>query len=482
MKFESDVELANTPYTYGQHDAKQVDRHPALYTEQLKVIDTLIKFLGERHKNLTDRHMPSLELANCIKIEKSPLSAYRVGEYVDPDQLPFNIAVFLQLEDEGKSKYRLSPRAVSQLNDKLDLPKAYINKLLGDQQQNDANFSLVQQIYKHELERIPCSELLVRFADIKDEKKSASGEKGIVRAILPGDFNRLDNIYILSAVQAALNSAEYLCSYDLSLQCDGDNLRLEMKNSEHKRALESVNDEVLAGFSLRNSETAPNSLYLEMLLVRLVCTNGMTSKNREKIKLSTRVKGSLLTSFWNELPPVELPELMQKQIDFAVQEALYEVSSQETINSELVALDEELNLLANQPIELDDPRALRALVGEVLKLGGLRLLRGVSVDDVIKAVEEERQTLEGNASDSALVLFHAITRVARNFGSAKAQREEQRRRGRGRRSPAMSIVEQWDLGDQIRERARIVSNRSFDWEKVHRKARRATRKIEVPHI
>lgn len=452
--------------------------------EQLRShFERLSQELEERHGLLDDWHPDVITLSKSFKVifEEKPRQDQHTSDWRKPNKGKAAPARWfaLCLRRKGKN-YKLTQHAVRQLNKILDVPQSYINSLLSANDEDARR--LLEDIYSRELSQLKSSHLLIRLENYWH--KDAKATDGIVRAVLPKSFNRLDNLYMLRAFCEVLEDRPELLSGGFRLQCDGDHFRLEVSSDRHRERLTAEGDEAITGFAFRNSEIEKNSLFFEVLLIRLVCTNGMTTNDNKKFKLSSKVNRLLDTEYWDMLPPVQLPGQLQGSINAAIEKGLEEVTTGDAMVQQLGVLRRELQHLSSIPLDVDvrDRDRLRALVGEVLTMGGFRMMRGVSIDDVMEALEEERETLHGNARNSALAIFHAITRVARNFGGANQTRSEGLHGGRGRSTPRLSIAEQWELGDQMRARSRRVSHERFDWGEVKRRARRTVRKIEVPHI
>lgn len=108
------------------------------------------------------------------------------------------------------------------------------------------------------------------------ERRMVRTLDGSVRAFLSDRYRRLDNLELCSAVLpiiAEMKGAEYQ-----SCEVTPNHMYLKVVNKRVKAEV-AVGDVVQAGFVISNSEVGLGSVKVEPLVYRLVCKNGMISKD-----------------------------------------------------------------------------------------------------------------------------------------------------------------------------------------------------------
>ena len=179
---------------------------------------------------------------------------------------------FLNLEDiiiSGESHY-LKPVAQQSICTRLGIPITYLRKCPNDVQAYNMN---------HWIEKERNPELFFRF------------DNSDVRAIFTPRYRPVDNFEILTQ----LDSLGFTPDTEVQVSLDQEFMQLSIPDSGKTFTLNG-GDKITPGVSITNSEVGISSLSLFAFYVRLVCTNGLVSK--EQIGASFRhISLKILTKF-----------------------------------------------------------------------------------------------------------------------------------------------------------------------------------------
>ena len=179
---------------------------------------------------------------------------------------------FLNLEDiiiSGEYHY-LKPVAQQSICTRLGIPITYLRKCPNDVQAYNMN---------HWIEKERNPELFFRF------------DNSDVRAIFTPRYRPVDNFEILTQ----LDSLGFTPDTEVQVSLDQEFMQLSIPDSGKTFTLNG-GDKITPGVSITNSEVGISSLSLFAFYVRLVCTNGLVSK--EQIGASFRhISLKILTKF-----------------------------------------------------------------------------------------------------------------------------------------------------------------------------------------
>lgn len=227
--------------------------------------------------------------------------------------------LFVQVQNDSTHTLAPSPWAHSQLAEYADIPKAYYDRVLGE------NPSLTALALNHGF---------AIQAGIAASQKGIAGRMlrthgGKLRAMVSSRYRTLDNFDLFEAIAPAL--------IDLGFEPESVELtdkRLYLKVLSPKIESEvSVGDTVQYGLVVSNSDVGAGSVRVEPLLYRLVCKNGMISSTAIRKAhlgrnlagddisdlLSDRTKELSDAAFWNQIRDVVVntakPEFFEREVN-----------------------------------------------------------------------------------------------------------------------------------------------------------------------
>ena len=301
---------------------------------------------------------------------------------------------------DRKKSYSLNAQSWQQLLDCVGIPKTYSQKLLTE------NPELLVDNINNGLNHINKT-LLLRLTS--DTPNHNDGDE--IRAILPKTYNRFDNLYI---VQSLLRIKDQLGDYEIkNVLYDGNFLHIEYLIANAKQLLRDVDDQIMIGFRITNSETSSTGKFsVRLYFERLVCTNGMTTGHSEDFDISKKIADKLDTLFPCGLPPNDLPTKLNEEIDEFLIAAIGEIKKLE--RNEYLNLQKEMASLRKQSVSIDNEQEALAHISVMLRVSGMHKYAGVSRDEIYQAYLEECKN-SPHTKGTALVLYNAFTRYVSNF-------------------------------------------------------------------
>jgi hypothetical protein len=194
---------------------------------------------------------------------------------VDVPALSFESLNTMKIGDERHTLRTVAQRSIAW---RLGIPYNYLAKCPPELQKEQMSYWIKSERRE---------KLFVRF----------DGEE--VRAVFTPRYKPVDNFEVL----ARLDEMGY--TPDTKVQCSLDGEFMLLSIPDGRRQFKINGDKMTPGISVSNSEVGLASLSVSAFILRLVCTNGMVSKN--EISASYRhISTKILT---------ELPQVFQKVID-----------------------------------------------------------------------------------------------------------------------------------------------------------------------
>lgn len=285
---------------------------------------------------------------------------------------------------ETLGEFGVNSHAHQQIASRVDIPKKYYDKML--------NFAphLLSSNVNHWLQKNP-EERMIRTLD------------GRVRAFLSKRYRPLDNYDLASVVLPQIDKQG--CEV---VSCDVTETRMYIKVISTKVVAEvTVGDVVQSGIVISNSEVGSGSLRIEPLVYRLVCNNGMISKDSSLRKyhvggrntgegdnvyefLKDETKQQDDKAFWMKVRDIVAASFDQIQFDKTVTRMQHAASQQITGNvSEVVEVTSSRLMLSDD----EQNGVLKHLVngGDLSKYGLLNAVTRMSqdIDDYGRATDFE---------------------------------------------------------------------------------------------
>lgn len=237
----------------------------------------------------------------------------------------------------------------TQFSTRLDIPKRYYDKMLG----NENNHSLLDSNVTHWLESKGNANYLLRTFIDKEEKV------GIARAILSDRYNVLDNYDVMLATLDAIRESginvmiesgditdtkfymRFICP---EIEVDAPELLKDYRLPNGSKG----GNGVISGFVISNSETGNGKFSISPRAVVLACRNGMIFKDDafQKTHLGAKME-EFSTIDWSETTRQKNYELVMSQ----VKDAISFYASQEYLGAKIHELTEKGNKELNHPIE-----------------------------------------------------------------------------------------------------------------------------------
>lgn len=277
-------------------------------------LDVYFKHLSQeleaRHGLHDDWHPSTTDLSSAVNVivgDRREVATNTQGRFA------------LCLSHEGKN-YKLAPRAVSQLNKLLDVSQNSIKSILSAR--DETARMLLQGLYSRELRRRKLYDCLVRLR--KNTQRVGGATDGVVRAILPKNFDRLDSLYWLRAFKSVLVRHAELLDGRIRLQCDGDRFWFHVFSARLMRdgceeSITAAGDEVIGGFVFRNSEIATNSFFFQAIMMPPEHTHERTTEYYRKILFRAEANIRAKTAYLDELPPLYLPREKQVSLNSVIE-------------------------------------------------------------------------------------------------------------------------------------------------------------------
>ena len=366
--------------------------------------------------------------------------------------------------DEAYAFNEQSRRHIFELT---NIPKTYYRRLLTE------NPELLANNVHHGLRSLN-KKLLLRLTT----KASGRYEGGEIRAILPGTYNRFDNLYI---VQSLLRVEDRLGGYKIkNILYDGEYLLVEYLLPGARKLLQDVNDEVMIGFRIANSETSFRQKFtVELYFERLVCTNGMTTKSSENFAIPKKIKQRLSSHFPEGLPPNKLPVELEEEIDNFL---LYTIGKiKNTGDNEYKRLRKEMADLHEQPVPIEGKLDALAHISGMMRLSSMTVHSGISRDEIFLAYREECEN-SPHTEGTALVFYNAFTRYVSNFLSAEQPLHDQHRRPSAGRPIEFDRSARIRLSESLFNCSHRLFTSSLDWKRVIQTAKTRSMEVEPPPL
>jgi hypothetical protein len=188
---------------------------------------------------------------------------------VDVPAISFESLETMKIGDERHTLRTVAQRSIAW---RLGIPYNYLAKCPVDLQAEQMN---------HWIKHVKREQLFVRF----------DGED--VRAVFTPRYKPVDNFEVI----ARLDEMGY--TPDTKVQCSLDGEFMLLSIPDGKRSFKIGSDKMTPGLSIGNSEIGLASLSVSAFILRLVCTNGMVSKD----EISTSYR-HISTKNLTELPQV----------------------------------------------------------------------------------------------------------------------------------------------------------------------------------
>ena len=191
---------------------------------------------------------------------------------VDAPEIDDKVAPLVSVVDfqtnGGNSQFPILPYAHGQIADRLSIPKRYYDRC-----RQDAPELWAEQVN--------------HWLHAKDEKRLMRTMDGKLRAFLSNRYRALDNPELAQAVLTVLQDFDVTIE---SCEITDNRLYIQAVRTDLEAEVEGsklVGDVVRSGIVVSNSEIGNGSLSIEPLIYRLVCENGMISKDHSLRKYHT---------------------------------------------------------------------------------------------------------------------------------------------------------------------------------------------------
>lgn len=371
------------------------------------------------------------------------------------------------LSGEGM-EFHFSRYSWEQFCKAIKIPHRYLLKL-----KKDGNEKLLLENIRHCLHTSGYYKVLLRARTINGRDH--------LRGLLHHTYNRLDCIAVVASILRLLNKSNFKFT-SCQVIWDGDELQIKLFLEGKEKLLSDVGDECLTGINIVVSDLGRMaSIKIELLFLRLICTNGMTVERKKYFQIPMELSGMITTQFPNQLPPFPLPKEMGDKLD-----QVLELGMQTLLDESDTSLTELRNHLEStfaQDLSLGNEEEVRESLAAILEQSGLRLLGGISIDLLYQAYLQEMRDFP-ESEGTAYVLFNAITRYASNslqrLPREIAQMESDSPRRHSRRTQLdRSFGDNLDLSHRITTQVARVSSPNFNWDKIREKV---SRKLQGPNV
>ena len=282
-----------------------------------KSITDLAKELQDIRHNSKDYVVPPNKLGNV----RAEVGKYTIEEIIAATEtkVPTHDELMLSITNGETKRFRPTSWAHNQLSDYAEIPKAYYDRLRGE------NANLLATNLNHGFSMA---------AGLAASKKGASGRmirthRGNLRAFLSSRYRPLDNFDLFEAIAPAL--------IDLGFEpesCELTDKRLYIKCVTPKVEGEvKPGDVVQYGLVVSGSDVGSGSVRVEPLLMRLICRNGLISNAAMRQQhvgknlagddiehlLSDSTREMTDRAFWNQVRDVVTnfakPEYFERELD-----------------------------------------------------------------------------------------------------------------------------------------------------------------------
>ena len=372
---------------------------------------------------------------------------------------------FLKLQIDGKPDGRkvfFTQDSWKQFCRKIKMPSGVIEKL------KEAP-SLISQFVDYFL-RKTSSSYLARII--------GEGDKSFLRGLLDERYTRLDNYMI---VQALLDpeSQRQLQEAGLELKKNlwaSEELYLHYVNKKEKMTLTRVNDECFSGISIVNSDVGnKRGVVVGLYYERLVCLNGMTQSRKVADYVIKKLPAAFHSRYRNKKPDWKLPADIFERIRSLLMSGILQQYAKAKNEGKVLKL--EMEELLKVSLDMKSETEIKKTIAALIKLAGIRVLRGVSINEIYLAYLEEIRDFQ-DTEKTAYALYNAITRYASQRLTMQPDEDAERWNLPAR---DMTIMESLDLSHRIIRRTGRISSRNFDWQRVREDAQKIT-VVESPHI
>ena len=187
---------------------------------------------------------------------------------------PMNIV--MNVRDITGRRWTIIPtmHAWEQIIHQLGIGKQFF-QILGEY-----NSHLLNENLNFMLDRLSSCKFLLRLVSLEEIPVSSNDQADpsrpfVLRAFLPDNFSRMDNVYILNAIRKGLSKIPQEVG-DISYSLNSNDMMVDIGFAE-TRKLTKINEEYMSGVRVRASEIGRYRYILVMIILkRLVCNNGMT--------------------------------------------------------------------------------------------------------------------------------------------------------------------------------------------------------------
>ena len=232
---------------------------------------------------------------------------------------------------------RIDCNADAQLASKLDIPKAYYDRMVSKQP---------------ELWQTTCNTWLSKLNKplMLRQWTNRNGRRAL-RAILSNRYRRIDNLDIFKTVLPILNEQPKMKI--VSAHVDEHNFHLKAVFPEIEGDI-GLNDVVQSGLHIRNSETGNGAFVIQPLTYRLVCLNGMIIPDAalRRTHLGSRIEEGQDINWRDETIAADDKALMMK---------IEDVTRQATDESRFTYIVEQLKESAERTIEVSKMEQVKIL-------------------------------------------------------------------------------------------------------------------------
>ena len=411
------------------------------------ILDELVERQKTNRKALTDRHLKVCEL-------EASLVHGRPDEIDDPyssyGSLKGNPLYRKIAFSRGNEQYHFSEHAFKQLAKVIVAPMSFLEKMKKNREDE-----LIVAAINACLRSSKTQNGLLRLV-----KNNPEADSFDVRALLPINYNRLDNLYVTLAIIWFLETNKDMNFNLAKIVWEPDFLQVEVVLNDTVTQLTRVGDEVLVGVVIRNSEIDNSAVEIEVLIKRLVCLNGMTAVDKHKLRIPANFLGHETTKYVDCLPPDNLP--VQSQINRAIADGIR--SSLSNADKTLEKLKQRAAEMAAIPIRLETNQDIRIALNSMFDEMGRGVLLGINIDEIIEAYWEEIRDFP-ESEGTAWALINAMTRYSsRTLG--------------GRRS------KKWNgrLEQRISREAYDFSSKTKFWNRLRNKSKHADARVINPPV
>lgn len=276
--------------------------------------------------------------------------------------------------------------------------------------------------------RVVGESLLIRLTSklTKDER----GVEGAVRAILPSNYNRFDNLYL---VQGLMRCDVFHHYQPKNFIYTEDHLEIDFI-LPGSFPLHNDGDEAVTGLRVVNYEIdAKHKCTVSLYFERLICTNGMKTSRTDDIRAPATLVRE--TDYPDGLPPSELTKKTNGDIDNFLREAADKIES--VCHAQRIKLQEHIRKLRETPIQIASKRDTAAYIRNMLDVGNVKRSQlayflGVPSARVGDVEDEIYQAYLAECAESpdtdgtALVLYNALTRYVSTIGNVEEDADTNR--------------------------------------------------------